>query len=66
TCSDEQDCSKKLLAKDVCVAEITCAKQAKNFLKALEKGDENDIGKKYEEMVKCTMEFKEKGEKLFV
>jgi hypothetical protein len=66
-CSDELDCERKMMAKDVCVGEIVCPKEAHNFLKVLAKANssEDDNMKAYAALLKCNAAFQEAGEKLF-
>jgi len=65
SCDGEIDCERKTMAKDVCVAETVCPKEAGYFLKALEKGSEDEHMKTYGALLKCNAKFQADGEKLF-
>lgn len=64
-CSDDMDCERKTMAKDVCVGETVCPREVAAFLKALEKGSEHDNMQAYAALLKCNAKFQADGEKLF-
>lgn len=64
-CDGTVDCERKAMAKDVCVGEVVCPKEAKAFLKVLETGSEEESIKSYGALLKCNAKFQADGEKLF-
>jgi hypothetical protein len=64
-CDGELDCERKTMAKDVCVGEVVCPREAKAFLAVLERGSEDDSMRAYGALLKCNAKFQADGEKLF-
>ena len=64
-CDGEVDCERKTMAKDVCVGEVVCPREAKAFLAVLERGSEDDSMRAYGALLKCNAKFQADGEKLF-